>query len=232
MIQVCYTNSNTKDIWDMFYEQNKKNCSYPLYLLSDEPHNEKKYKNIYIYKNTQPYWQTWVQTLEDIKCEFFIYLQEDFVLYDKVNDIKINEYKQFLQKNLEYSFVRLIKSGSLNNNQISETLFEIESSNVSIFSMQPTIWRTSDFIKLYKEVKALKWFENEIYIQKCIELNIKGLYHYNNESKRGENHFDSSVYPYIATALVKGKWNTSEYNNELNDLLKTFNINKDIRGTI
>jgi hypothetical protein len=216
----------------MFYEQNRKFCSYPLYLLSDVPHNGKKYKNIYIYKNTQPYWKTWVQTLEDINPEFFIYLQEDFVLYDKVNEEKINEYKEFLKENPKYSFVRLLKSGSLQSVQASQTLFDIESDNQNIFSMQPTIWRTSDFIKLYKEVKASKWFENETYVQKCIELNIKGLYHYNNEQKRGQNHYDTDVYPYIATALVKGKWNTSEYSEELNPLLNTYNVNKEIRGTI
>jgi len=232
MIQVCYTNSNTSDVWDMFYEQNKKFCSYRLYLLSDVPHNDKKYKNIYIYKNSQPYWQTWVQTLEDINPEFFIYLQEDFVLYNKVNEDKLNEYKEFLKENPEYSFIRLIKSGALNKIQLSNTLYEIESDNQNIFSMQPTIWRTSDFIKLYKEVKASKWFENETYVQKCIELNLKGLYHYDNESKRGQNHYDSDVYPYIATALVKGKWNTSEYPDELNPLLQEYGINKDIRGTI
>lgn len=232
MIQVCYTNSNTSDVWDMFYEQNRKYCSYPLYLLSDVPHNDKKYKNIYIYKNTQPYWKTWVQTLEDINPEFFIYLQEDFVLYDKVNEEKINEYEQFLKENPEYSFVRLLKSGSLQNIQSAETLFDIESNNQNIFSMQPTIWRTSDFIKLYKEVKATKWFENETYVQKCIELKIKGVYHYDNEAKRGQNHYDSNVYPYIATALVKGKWNFTEYSKELKNLLQKFKINEQIRGII
>jgi hypothetical protein len=232
MIQICYTNSNTSDIWDMFYEQNKTYCSYPLYLLSDVPHKNKNYKNIYIYKNTQPYWETWVQTLEDIKPEFFIYLQEDFILYNKVNEEKIKEYENFLKDNNKYSFVRLLKSGSLKNIQLAETLFEIESDNQNIFSMQPTIWRTSDFIKLYKEVKASKWFENETYVQKCIELKIKGLYYYNNEPKRGDNHYDSDVYPYIATALVKGKWNTSEYPEELNLLLEQYKINKEIRGTI
>lgn len=232
MIQICYTNSNTSDIWDMFYEQNRKFCSYPIYLLSDVPHSDKEYKNIYIYKNAQPYWETWVQALEDINSKFFIYLQEDFVLYDKVDEEKINQYKEFLEENPQYSFVRLLKSGSLQNNQITNTLFEIESNNRNIFSMQPTIWKTSDFIKLYKEVKSSKWFENETYVQKCIELNIKGLYHYNNEPKRGQNHYDSDVYPYIATALVRGKWNTSEYSNELNKLLKEYNLNKDNRGMI
>lgn len=232
MIQVCYTNSNTSDVWDMFYEQNKKYCSYPLYMISDKPHKDKKYKNVYLYQNEQPYWSVWVLTLEDIDSEFFIYLQEDFILYGDVCEQKIKEYEEFLKNNPEYSFIRLLKSGQLNSIQLSDTLFEIESNNNNIFSMQPTIWRTADFIKLYKQVKATKWFENELYIQKCIELKLKGAYHYNNEPKRGINHYDSNVYPYIATALVRGKWNISEYPVELKSLLNQYNIDMNARGVL
>jgi hypothetical protein len=60
--------------------------------------------------------------------------------------------------------------------------------------------------------------------------NISGLYYYNEEPKRGGNHYDSSIYPYIATALVKGKWNLSEYKKELGTLLEQYNIDKDLRG--
>jgi hypothetical protein len=60
--------------------------------------------------------------------------------------------------------------------------------------------------------------------------NIKGLCHYNNEPKRGENHYDSDVYPYIATALVKGKWNINEYPSELGGLLSINNIDINNRG--
>ena len=59
---------------------------------------------------------------------------------------------------------------------------------------------------------------------------MKGVYHYDNENKRGLNHFDSSVYPYVATALVKGKWNLSEYKKELGDILESKNIDINQRG--
>jgi hypothetical protein len=62
--------------------------------------------------------------------------------------------------------------------------------------------------------------------------NIKGLCHYNNEPKRGENHYDSDVYPYIATALVKGKWIMSEYSFELGSILEKYNIDINKRGAI
>ena len=43
-------------------------------------------------------------------------------------------------------------------------------------------------------------------------------------------HYDSNVYPYIATALVRGKWNLSEYKNELGFILKENNIIFEKRG--
>ena len=49
--------------------------------------------------------------------------------------------------------------------------------------------------------------------------------------KRGTYHYDSTIYPFIATAIVKGKWNTMEYVKELTELSAEFNINLDLRGT-
>ena len=96
--------------------------------------------------------------------------------------------------------------------------------------MQTSIWRTSDYIKLMESVRDNKWLENENYNRIMIELNMKGLYHYDNENKRGGNHYDSNVYPYIATALVRGKWNINEYPNELGNILKNYNIEINKRG--
>ena len=44
------------------------------------------------------------------------------------------------------------------------------------------------------------------------------------------SHWDSKVYPYVATAIVKGKWNYSEYESELSSLHKEYNVDKNIRG--
>ena len=92
--------------------------------------------------------------------------------------------------------------------------------------MQPTIWKKSRFIELYKQVQAEKWFESDTYEEACRSLNIKGFFTYNGEKKRG-GHFDSSVYPYIATAVVKGKWNVSEYQQELQKQLQSYEEQKE-----
>lgn len=230
MIQIAYTNSNCSDVWEIFQKQTLRHSSFPLYIISDSKPENHGYKDEYIYDNSSPYYKVWVDALKKFNTKYFIYLQEDFLLYENVDTNKIEEYLNFLDSRNEYSFIRLIKSGHLNNNKITDTLYEIESNNQNIFAMQATIWRTDDYIRLMEEVKDSKWLENEKYVQACVDLGIKGLYHYDGEIKRGGAHYDSNVYPYIATALVKGKWNITEYRNELSKILEEYKINLNKRG--
>ena len=50
--------------------------------------------------------------------------------------------------------------------------------------------------------------------------------------KRGKFHCDSEYYPFIATALFKGKWTISEYPIELKKLFTKYKIDPLIRGGI
>ena len=53
--------------------------------------------------------------------------------------------------------------------------------------------------------------------------------------KRGNTvggHFNSHSYPYIATAVVKGKWNHSEYSKELDIVFHKYDINPFERGIV
>jgi len=220
----------------MFINQNQKNTEMQLCLITDEFSEEKfnlKSDNVVIYSNNDPYYSVWVNAVQKFGSDYFIYLQEDFILYNTVNQMKINEYVEFLKNNPQYSFVRLLKSGSLNNKKISSTLYEIECTNTNIFAMQATIWRTSDYILLMNTVKSPKWLEpSGDYRGKMIELNMNGVYHYDNEPKRGINHYDSNVYPYIATALVRGKWDMSEYGVVLSKILNEYKIDANKRGVL
>ena len=51
-------------------------------------------------------------------------------------------------------------------------------------------------------------------------------------NKRGKFHCDSEYYPYIATAIFKGKWTISEYPKELEVLFKKYSIDPLIRGGV
>lgn len=229
MIQVVYTNSNCADVWEMFFNQLHMNSKMPICTISDIniPYPA---KGKYLYGNDVPYYMVWTGALRAFDEPYFIYLQEDFILYSDVNQEKIDYCEQFLKDHPEYSFVRLIKSGNLGSNKIADNLYEIESTNPDIFSMQPTIWRTEDYSKLLMDVKDDRWFETPAYRESAIKLGIKGLYYYEGEPKRGLNHHDSNIYPYIATALVRGKWNTTEYPELLPKLLWLYNIDQNKRG--
>ncbi len=230
MIQVVYTNSNCSDLWEMFIKQNQKHIGWPIFFITNKVIPNFPEDSQYIYDDGDNYSDVWINALKKINSEFFIYLQEDFILYDDVKINKINEYTNFL-KNSNYSFVRLIKSGDINH-KITETLYEISSDNQYIFAMQTSIWKTKDYINILKNVHEEKWLETKRYFNYMSQNNIKGLCHYDNEPKRGGNHYDSNVYPYIATALVKGKWIISEYGNILNNLLQEYNININKRGIL
>ena len=64
----------------------------------------------------------------------------------------------------------------------------------------------------------------------CRELGIQGLFCYYGENKRGMYHYDSSVFPHISTALVKGRLNMTEYPSEMSKLIKKYKIDITKRG--
>jgi hypothetical protein len=103
--------------------------------------------------------------------------------------------------------------------------------NFPLFSMQATLWKKKTFQDILNVIQSDKWLENIRYHDYMKDHNIKGIYYYDNEKKRGSNHFNSKVFPYIATAIVGGRWNTGEYSQELEDFFREYNINKTIRGS-
>ena len=123
--------------------------------------------------------------------------------------------------------------------KLKEDLFYLSHNKSNFFSQTAGIWRKNILQKIHElgpdthiasggdqyghfEVDA-----NEV----CKNLNLKGLIAYNNEPKRlGSSHYDSSVFPYVATALVRGRWNLREYTNELFPLLSKYGIDFSKRG--
>jgi len=212
----------------MFVGENLLHTGIPLYIIADLKVNVESY----LYKNNEPYWAVWYDAIKTFRSDYFIYLQEDFILYDDVWEERIFRYVDFLKDNPQYSFVRLLKATSFKDKKLYDTLYEVESSNKNVFAMQPTIWRSEDYLKLLDATREPKWLEPPSYRNQMIKMGMKGAYHYDGEEKVGKHHYDSCVYPYIATALVKGKWNMSEYGDELTPLFEKYDIDPNIRGTV
>lgn len=230
--QIAYTNSNCSDLWPMFIEQSWKHTLLPLYMITDEVTIglSNGANGLFTYSNDEKYCDVWANAIRHFGVDYFIYLQEDFVLYNVVDERTIGQYVDVLHKNKDYSFIRLLKATSFKNKQLTDTLFEVEPGNKNVFAMQPTIWRAGDYLRLLNEVRGEKWLEYPEYRKKMIRMGMKGMYHDDGEPKRGKYHHDSNVYPAILSALIKGEWNTSEYRSELNPLLEEYNIDPSIRG--
>lgn len=229
-----YTHTNCKDIWPAYYGRlNKYFKDALIYSMVNDFENIPHINNSIVYDDNKSYSDEFVRCLEQIPNDFFIYMQEDFILYDFVNIEEIKRCIKFLQ-NSNFSYIRLIKCGDVTDIKIDKNLYLVSkdgSSNHSInsFSMQPTIWKKKDFINLYLNCNSDKFGENYNYTFTLNRLNMNGCYYYNGEPARGGHH-DSSIFPYIATAIVKGKWNYSEYPSELDLLFKEYSIDKHLRG--
>ena len=234
---VTYTHSNCKDVWKPYFDSlNEFASGIQSFVFSNEESSEFGRHKFLKYDDDKDYCREFVKCLKQVKSKFVIYMQEDFILYDNVKMEKIIEYMKTLDESQTLSFVRLIKCGDVSEIRYKSDLFFIKRSvihdSINSFSMQPTIWKKDDLISLYEAVDEKKFGENFSYTVAMNYLGIDGLYCYNCEKKRGGAHFDSSVFPYIATAVVRGKWNVSEYREELQKIFDKYSIDSRKRGHI
>ena len=230
-----YTHSNCKDVWIPYFNKLDKHAGkIKSYVMSDLFSNDFERHKFLVYNDDLPYCQEYVRCLEQVEEEYVIYMQEDFILYADVDMELVERYTNYLKEDKSISYVRLLRCGDLTNKPYQTNLCYVSpdgrsNNSINSYSMQPTIWRKSDLIELYNVVKRSRFGECFEYTQGMNKLNLNGVYHYSGESPRG-GHFDSNIFPYIATAIVKGKWNVSEYPSELKRLFREFHINYQQRG--
>lgn len=222
---IVYSNSDYFDVLEIFLEQQEK---YKINIDNIIIFSDKKYKNYncILYDNSDPYATRLISCLSKINCEIVLFQHEDMFLYERPDMHKINEYLNFLNKN-NYSFIRLCRTGSCYLKKINfNSLYEIDKSSNDFFAVQPTLWKVKDFINFLSNAKDNSIWNLELNSSKIAhKTNISALMHFNNENKRG-GHFNSSVWPYVATAIVKGKWNFFEYSNELTKIEKILKSNR------
>lgn len=218
---IVYSNSDYFDVLEIFIDQWNLYYNKDLIIFADKQYKNKK---TIIYNKDLKYTDRLIECINQIDCDLLLYQHEDMFLYDYPNQTKIDEYENIL-KNNEYSFIRLTKAGSCKFSKIhlNETLLNISSDSINFFAVQSTIWKKKDLIKFLKQSGSLTIWELEELSPKInSKIKLQGLCHFDNEQKRGGHH-DSNAWPYIATAINKGKWNFSEYEIELNKIKKISN---------
>lgn len=182
------------------------------------------YGECIVYEDNIPHSKQMINALNQVSTDYVIYSQEDYILFDTVDIKKLNEFIELLDLDLSIHFIRLIKSGVGDNTKdYNNELSYIDPESEYYFSTQVTIWRTEVLKEMYRRSNVWSIFDettNSTFLRK---MNISGLYTTKVGDKVG-GHYNSSVYPYIATAKVKGQWNIKEYPDELNKLFKEYNI--------
>lgn len=230
---VFYSHYEYSDIWPlMFGQSNKFLQDKKKYLITNSVGDKETGDwNIILYEDTDKYQMRVYKSLQQIKEEIIIFHHEDMFLIDYP---KQNVMEKMINK-VRAGTIDLIKVGKASytgqkDRQLEENLF-INPSNLS-FAIQPTVIKKEALINIYKATKgdSIWSFENNSnnYVN---FINYTSCYYYEGtENKRGLFHWDSNLYPYMATAVVKGKWDYECYPNELEALLKEYKIDPNIRG--
>ena len=237
---VVNTTSKNEDVWKMFYGQFQKHFPQRIliYTFNDALSTE-FIGETFLYDKNLKFRSQFLSCIRKVPEDYCIFISEDYILYDDA-DIELIEYlRDVLDQNKNLSFVRFSKGVNPKKTSYknSEDLFELSNLNPYFYSQSAALWRTKDLEKIFENGPDLHiagkggddHFENGAQ-QTCRDLGLKGLCYYNNEPKRGMYHHDCSILPHIATALVKGKWNLSEYYKELMPLLIEYQINSSDRG--
>ena len=225
---LLYTHSDYSWVWKYWHQQTDKflqDFDKICLLNSDSSFRDDylviKYDDELTYKNRV------LSCLNDIDDnEIVLFCHEDMFLYKKPNFEIIDEYINLI-KNDNCELIKLIRAfENLDKSNLHEKLFK--NPDKQLFSIQPTLIKVKTLKHIYKTVPGDNIWEFEANTSKKYLKNIISLcsFDLNEDKKRGKFHYDSSVYPYICTAVIKGKWNFKEYKKELFEIFynKKFNI--------
>jgi hypothetical protein len=183
-----------------------------------------KQGNNILYNDTDPYSTHIINSLKLIPTDYILYCQEDYILFDYVLSNDLINLTNLMEGNQFISFIRLIDSGIEGNRVLfNPSLLYINPDSEYFFSTQATIWRRTELIKMFELSRAKSIFDEPYNSKFLKEIGAVGLCSLKRGNKVG-SHYNSLIYPYIATAKVKGKWNFEEYNNELNCLFNEYDI--------
>jgi hypothetical protein len=215
---LVYTHSDYSNVFSMWHTQIKTYFPFSnIYLLSDSELDEPVTTNIR-YDDSKKYTDRMLSCLEAMEDEEVVIFQhEDMPLYDKPLYEVLDEFVT-LVSNDSVDMIRLLRVvPELEASQIHPFLYKNPPNN--LFSIQPTIIKVKTLKKIFGMVVGRSIWEAEMYWQSHLR-GYKSMFCYTGESKRGMSHYDSKVFPYIATAVNKGEWNMTEYAAELNTLFE------------
>lgn len=225
---VVYTHTDMKDVWIPFFGRLKTFMpNSKIYLICNSQEHELDfiYKTV-VYDDKLPYTNRLFSSLQEIQEEVVLFIHEDMILYDEPNFDLLTRYIELVKLGSVRSIKLIYAGADCSVSDIDNTLVTNEYSK---FSIQPTIISVKSLIDIVGQSlgKNIWNFESDVANSKDDYMVKTG-----SEQKRGMYHYDSRVFPYIATAITKGKWSYSEYPIQLDSVFKEFRIDPNIRGLV
>ena len=235
---IMYSHSSYSDAWQMFMGQVDKyfpkETKRYVFVDDDKGIIGENWKTV-IYNDSYSYNERFSHCLESGAESYCILNHEDMPLYSEPNFTELDRCLEILEEEQGLHYIKLIKGGELRDIPYNNVpnLFAIPHDSQTIFAVQPTIWKTDKLKVVYRETKVdhIRQFE-PLSQNVCRQNSIHGAYYFNSEPKRGLFHHDSSIYPYVATAIVKGRWNLAEYYFEITNLANQYDVDLKQRGTL
>ena len=225
---LVYTHSDYSWVWKYWHQQTDKFLqNFDKICMSNSNSSFRDDYLVIKYNDELTYKNRVLFCLNDIDDnEIVLFCHEDMFLYKKPNFEIIDEYINLI-KNDNCELIKLIRAfENLDKSNLHKKLFK--NPDKQLFSIQPTIIKIKTLKHIYKTVPGDNIWEFEANTSKKYLKDLISLCSFDPDldKKRGKFHYDSSVYPYICTAVIKGKWNFKEYKKELFEIFynKKFNI--------
>lgn len=230
---VFYSHSDYKDAWPILFGQcNKYLNEFKKVLFTDTGTAPPDWEVI-TYDNKLNYKDRVISCLKKLDSDIIVFHHEDMILYDFPKIKILYEFFEIVSKNSV--FIKLLCAGYTDQKIKTEVHSNLLTCPVEmVFTIQPTVCKKNDLLIMYEQTqgKDIWSFESNTW-KTTVNNNFIGYMAFtDSDKKRGMHHYDSIIYPYIATAIVKGKWNISDYFVELKSLLAEYDIDPKIRGII
>lgn len=223
---IIYTHTEYKDVWPAVFGRIKKyieNPSVYVFINKEDGAIPSDFKTI-IYTDGKPYTVRLKECLSKIEEDVILFMHEDMILYESPRFDYIEKYSNYIKSGKADSVKLIYVKESDTVSDFDETLI---SNKYAKFSIQPTLISAERLVHILNSNRDLNIWDFEVNIQKGNDYMCK----IGNEQKRGMFHYDSYVFPYIATAITKGVWNLKEYPNELKEVSEEYGIDLNKRGS-
>jgi hypothetical protein len=222
LVHLTYTHSSYLDAWHMSHKAQQRHLGEFIieYLAIEKTYSGARIPNYYKvlgYSETESYTKRLLSVLGQVKEEFVLFTHEDMPLIKTPVTNSFFEAMELLKSHPQNAVVRLTRVGpglNVNLERPSRLPYFIPVMPWSRwkFSVQPSIWKRKHLLELLRNVPSGSVWDFEVRGQAAFNaLKLRSFQPISAGKRRGKHHWDSLLYPYIATAVVKGRWNVMEY---------------------